>query len=978
MKIISLSALNINSLKGKIDIDFEQLTKDSSLFAIVGATGSGKSTLLDIISCALYGRTARLKNPNNLLSRHCGEGYCEVEFEVKGYRYRSSWRVHRANKKPDGKFQPTKMELVNLTDDKILPIKSGKVPKKVEELSGLDFGRFTQSMMLSQGGFDAFLRATEKERSALLEEITGTQIYAQISMAVYEKFRGLRDEIASDKRVIESIELMDSELVEHKSKELLVTKELKIELDKRLQELSKSIEWVKSLSVLVEDDRVYQQRFIVASSKREENRVSFERLDRANRALGMMSSYSRQKNLIDSISKDKERLDRLSIELELLDKDISLKSQEYTKSHTTLVDEQKIYSDNCSKLRLSRDIQRDKKQTSSSIKEEERRVAQKDKSLLDTKKSLRELEEELDTHKLYKSSVEDEESIWQNLQDIQRDISTIEQRDINLATLNSIALEIRPLLESQAILIEEIESLKIDIDSLRDKKSKEQLLKNYQDDRERLIEGEECFLCGATSHPYIGKDIDIDIDKTKQEIEVKEKRLEGREAELKKIDIKIAKIESQEESIRAKLKELTPREEDRAKLKESENRATNQLSYIKLLRKSESRRVEYSTIISTLTKEIAVDRANLLKLKEKLELLTTKQLEILNVASLDIYEEEITAHFKAIEKREQNLKSELDILMANQKSSSKQIEELSSKLLEDTKELDIVDRELEELYRVNGFANSVELEEAYLKGEKLEELSRFCRDIEDSYRELKSLKEQIAKKLKEHREESISDKSIEELEREELSAKERLDEVSQNIGSLTKELEINQKNIDNSREKIALLKKREERFMVWVKLNELIGSADGAKFKKYAQGITLDQLIYLANQHLEILSSRYTLIRAEESLLELEVLDGYQGNVSRPVTTLSGGESFIVSLALALGLSKLASQKISIDSLFLDEGFGTLDEDSLNTALDALNLLGSGGKMIGVISHVEALKERIPLQIKIIPIGDGSSRVELD
>jgi len=95
------------------------------------------------------------------------------------------------------------------------------------------------------------------------------------------------------------------------------------------------------------------------------------------------------------------------------------------------------------------------------------------------------------------------------------------------------------------------------------------------------------------------------------------------------------------------------------------------------------------------------------------------------------------------------------------------------------------------------------------------------------------------------------------------------------------------------------------------------------------------------------------------------------------VSTLSGGESFIVSLSLALGLSELASQKISIDSLFLDEGFGTLDEDSLETALNALNLLQSSGKMVGVISHVEALKERIPLQIKVMPKGDGTSFVEL-
>jgi exonuclease SbcC len=202
--------------------------------------------------------------------------------------------------------------------------------------------------------------------------------------------------------------------------------------------------------------------------------------------------------------------------------------------------------------------------------------------------------------------------------------------------------------------------------------------------------------------------------------------------------------------------------------------------------------------------------------------------------------------------------------------------------------------------------------------------------------------------------------------------------LQESIGSDKKELELNKDNSDKHKERIASLEIKKEAFKVWVKLNELVGSADGTKFKKFAQGITLDQLINLANQHLNVLSSRYTLARSQDKLLELEVIDAYQGNVVRPVSTLSGGESFIVSLALALGLSELASQKIAIDSLFLDEGFGTLDEESLETALNALNLLQSGGKMVGVISHVEALKERIPLQIKVIPNGDGTSFVEMN
>jgi len=148
-------------------------------------------------------------------------------------------------------------------------------------------------------------------------------------------------------------------------------------------------------------------------------------------------------------------------------------------------------------------------------------------------------------------------------------------------------------------------------------------------------------------------------------------------------------------------------------------------------------------------------------------------------------------------------------------------------------------------------------------------------------------------------------------------------------------------------------------------LNGLIGSADGAKFRKFAQGLTLAHLVYLANQQLERLHARYQLKCQQSEALTLEVLDTWQADSVRDTKTLSGGESFLVSLALALALSDLVSAKTSIDSLFLDEGFGTLDNDTLEIALDALDSLNASGKMIGVISHVDTLKERIPVQIKV-------------
>ena len=175
----------------------------------------------------------------------------------------------------------------------------------------------------------------------------------------------------------------------------------------------------------------------------------------------------------------------------------------------------------------------------------------------------------------------------------------------------------------------------------------------------------------------------------------------------------------------------------------------------------------------------------------------------------------------------------------------------------------------------------------------------------------------------------------------------------------------------------AAISAKQGEYDLWQQLNSLIGSADGAKYRKFAQGLTLDHLVYLANQQLERLHGRYQLARRSSGELELEVIDTWQADAARDTKTLSGGESFLVSLALALALSDLVSHKTSIDSLFLDEGFGTLDGETLEVALDALDNLNASGKMIGVISHVEALKERIPVQLKVHKgVGMGYSGLD--
>jgi exonuclease SbcC len=173
------------------------------------------------------------------------------------------------------------------------------------------------------------------------------------------------------------------------------------------------------------------------------------------------------------------------------------------------------------------------------------------------------------------------------------------------------------------------------------------------------------------------------------------------------------------------------------------------------------------------------------------------------------------------------------------------------------------------------------------------------------------------------------------------------------------------------------LKARQATAEQWEKLNRLIGSADGAKFKVIAQSYTLNVLLMHANKHLSYLSKRYKLQQVVSDTLALQVIDRDMCDEVRTVYSLSGGESFLISLALALGLSSLSSKNLKVESLFIDEGFGSLDADSLRTAMEALEQLQLQGRKIGVISHVQEMSERIAVRIQVHTSVNGKSRIEI-
>jgi exonuclease SbcC len=202
-----------------------------------------------------------------------------------------------------------------------------------------------------------------------------------------------------------------------------------------------------------------------------------------------------------------------------------------------------------------------------------------------------------------------------------------------------------------------------------------------------------------------------------------------------------------------------------------------------------------------------------------------------------------------------------------------------------------------------------------------------------------------------------------------------LNVLKEQIGAIRQKLNDNDTIRVQQKSRLALIEAQQRECVRWNTLHELIGSADGKKYRNFAQGLTFEMMIGHANRQLQKMTDRYLLIRDEAQPLELNVVDNYQAGETRSTKNLSGGESFIVSLALALGLSQMASKNVRVDSLFLDEGFGTLDEEALDTALETLAGLQQEGKLIGVISHVQVLKERISTQIQISPSSGGRSTI---
>ena len=865
MKILDIKFKNLNSLNGEWHID---LTHDAytinGIFVITGRTGSGKTTIFDAVCLALYGQTPRLKNingnNNEIMSRKTKDCYASVIFEAEGKKYLAHWSQSKAPR--SDKLQIPKHTLSEPDTGNILAEqKNSETLALIQKIIGMDFKRFKQAVMLEQGGFDAFLKAEAKERSEILELLTGSGIYGKISTLVYER--------NSEEK--QKLEFINSEIQRCKPKDDFESEDdIKIELGKTKSELSKTqedfndtktaLDWLKNIKKI--------------EAEHLSNLDDIEQLTKAE----------------EIFAPDKLKLDA------------GLRANEISAEYSTLAETRK----NFITLKNKRE-----KLTNE--------ISQFNSEIEEINETLPTLQTELKMRMSGLNENESPEAVHAKAKELMRNYEAIMQKRQTLLIEKSKIEKYLQETDSKLILANE--------NYIKAREKYESAMKNlFENERRKLIHGQPCPICGSRNHPYVTKnsvnstEIFPDIDETRKDFD------------------KAGKILSDLQALKASVQERFNNVR--------ENLIENGNSRLDL-------RAEIEAVITPLG-------------------ISGKTCDVIN-SKLDSWLNSI----KKFDKEIQTLQKNFDTLNAKIETNQKLLNDENSNF-------DVLSTELEKLennFRQSLTEKNFDTEEIFIKSrldsKLLEKLKFRENELEGKKRDLFAVNENIINRLNTEKSKAITTETLEELELKFKIYDDKIKSLQKNIYRLENFLSERMKLKSELDE---LNKKFNEQRKIcdnWAEFDKLIGQKDGGKFRKFAQKITLNMLIKLANIQLKKMNKRYTLrTRPGNEELELSVIDNEQGGEIRPTENLSGGEKFIISLALALSLSQISGNKTKIDSLFLDEGFGSLDEESLNTALEALAEIRKKGKTIGIISHVQTLKEKITTQINVIPQHNGTSILE--
>ena len=949
MKILAIRLKNLTSIEGTVEVDFtaEPLCS-AGIFAISGPTGAGKSTLLDALCLALYDKAPRFaasvesvnladvgdnrinqSDVRNLLRRGTSDGYAEVDFlGVDGHRYRSCWSVRRTRNKVSGSLQPQMMEVKELDTGKEFQGTKKELLAQLVELIGLTFEQFTRTVLLAQNDFATFLKSKGAAKAELLEKLTGTGVYSFISQEVFARNKAAQEEVALIHNKMSVIELIPEEeqLALQKEKELLAEK--RSEGIKLLAEQNAQLNVVRSLKT------------------QEELRTKKQKEEQGEQA--------RLKTALDILASQEEGLVRFKAQWEAIQPDLKRARQ---------LDVQ-IQSQQEGYIQSQQLLQAARKQ----VQEQDKRKRMVEEQLHLSYQTLRRLLNVAGTEDSLRLE-QVEETLRQEEGNLSAGIETNEKRleRLNAFGYPSLAEEqvklqkelarqqnIRQLTEALKKAMSEIEHLEKEAaDCSKELSEREVALKTVQrlyenarmavgKDvkalRRQLEEGEACPVCGSTSHPY------------------------HREQEV--VDTLFRNMEQEYNAATAVYQQVNNRsialQRDLAHQKMIAGQVREQLSAFQ--------------------KE-STDTGNEEQIQQRLGELAKLILEYRNLyAEWQRGDEEIKklrSHYEALR---ENV-SRCRLAMQKVSAANEQSVLLQNAAIAEQKRFEVIEKALDTLRRERSgllkgkSADEAEAAVARREGELNLALEKARKEVETAQNGLSGLQGELKQIASSIEELQVRQKQIEFPEQLPEAIKKQQEENLNTERSLSI---IEARLLQQAKNKAAveqIAKELSEKQSVadrWAKLNKLIGSADGAKFKVIAQSYTLNLLLLHANKHLSYLSKRYKLQQVPGTLA-LQVVDCDMCDEIRTVYSLSGGESFLISLALALGLSSLSSNNLKVESLFIDEGFGSLDAESLRTAMEALEQLQMQGRKIGVISHVQEMSERISVQVQVHKKVNGKS-----
>ncbi len=1073
MKILKLRFLNLNSLYGEWEIDFTSPEYVSNgIFAITGATGAGKSTILDAICLALYGSTPRLniisKSTNEIMSRKTGECFAEVTFRVNTGLYTCHWSQHRARKSSDGKLSDSKHEISDTNTGKVLANKKRDVSNLVIEKSGMDLDRFTRSILLAQGSFSAFLKATADERAPILEQITGTEIYSDISKKIHERQR-----LESDKY---SILVAETEGITFLSDE--VETQLKVELnqantsekvcsDKNTQ-LNNFILWKNRILNLEKECEHLSQSHKTILVDIDNFKPRREFLNKAIKAGELDGDYAIFNNLFDIQIKEKEILSSIGLELPLILKDQKQSEEKYKESESKLLQLKDFYTKEQDLIKRVREMDYDIHQRTLLMDERnsdfniniknveviEGQISKLQEKRLNVEKESLVINEYLENNRNSSELVLGLSGLKHRLEIYKNDIDKLYFKEIDVKNQDKKITE----LEQDKVLVEKshgsiikdrdtsilnikdenknlikllngrlLREYRAELKSLIKEKGLLVKISSLEEERKNLRSDIACPLCGSKDHPY-AKGYSVNLDEADVKIKTLENLIsqveesEFRIKELEKKDSQINKLVTESEkslfTIGLELDEAYKninrlKEEFKELSKESEAvKESLELSITKytieeidfddidnliiLLDKKSNLWLEYSNksegLISNLKEfessikrfqddleikkiEIKSNKIKMEDIKSQFDLSVKTRKELYGVKDPEVQEQRLNAEIKSFEGDIKSLRIVNEQLTHKFVELNTRNESLKSSINIRDKKLEELDLKLQTSYKKLGFVDKVDFLKHRISRKERDSLLNRVGELDSSLSSIIARKRDRELNLENELDKKLTERDLPELKEDLNSSIKESKIFGEKIGAMKQQLQNNFDSMLKIKEKEEKIKAQKVECENWQKLHSLIGSADGKRFRNFAQGLTFEQMVFFANRELVKLSDRYLLIRDKDSPLELNVIDNYQAGEIRSTKNLSGGESFIISLSLALGLSRMASNKVRVDSLFLDEGFGTLDEEALETALDTLSGLHQDGKLIGVISHIPALKKRILTQINIRKNAGGRGSI---